>query len=555
VDLPMVMNGQIKAGDIDRFRFHASEGQDLVIATCARHLIPFLADAVPGWFQATLALFDESGNELAFTDDYRFSPDPIMFYRVPATGIYELEIRDSIYRGRADFVYRVSIDEQPFITSIFPLGGREGEKTTAKIGGWNLRRKKLGLDTRPNGGSVRQVALHQDDQLSNPVLFAVDDLPESTEVEPNSSRDDAQPIDLPRIVNGRIAAPGDVDFFRFRGRAKQELVVEVIGRRLHSPIDSVIKLIDPSGQILAWNDDHEYKNGFLHNEMGTLTHHADSYLRHRLRRGGKYCIQIGDSRNHGGDAFAYRLRLGPPRPGFELRVTPSSLAMRTGRTAPICVHASRKDGFEGAIEVRLKNAPPGFDLQGGLIPAGVDRIRATLTAPPRPLDEPVSIRIEGQASIDGQPVSRPAIPADNRMQAFLYRHLVPSQDFLVTVRGSRVRFPSPVLALDGPVRIKAGGTARVRVNLAKKARMADFELQLNEPPAGVSIQDWTLQPGGLDFVVKADAETALAGAAGNLIVEVFTFRERRSRGADEKPQKQRQLIGVLPAIPFEIVKR
>ena len=33
----------------------------------------------------------------------------------------------AIYRGREDFVYRITIGELPFVTSIFPLGGRAGE--------------------------------------------------------------------------------------------------------------------------------------------------------------------------------------------------------------------------------------------------------------------------------------------------------------------------------------------------------------------------------------------------------------------------------------------
>jgi hypothetical protein len=32
--------------------------------------------------------------------------------------------RDALYRGREDFVYRIAIGELPFVTDIFPLGGR-----------------------------------------------------------------------------------------------------------------------------------------------------------------------------------------------------------------------------------------------------------------------------------------------------------------------------------------------------------------------------------------------------------------------------------------------
>ena len=52
------VNGQILPGDVDRYRFRARKGQQLVVEAMARQLIPYLSDAVPGWFQATVALLD-----------------------------------------------------------------------------------------------------------------------------------------------------------------------------------------------------------------------------------------------------------------------------------------------------------------------------------------------------------------------------------------------------------------------------------------------------------------------------------------------------------------
>ncbi|GAH88430.1 unnamed protein product, partial [marine sediment metagenome] len=167
IDLPMVLNGQIMPGDIDRFRFRAKRGQQLVIETHARRLVPFLADAVPGWFQVTVALYNAEGREVAFADDYRFHPDPVLFYQVPGDGEYELEIRDSIYRGREDFVYRVAVGGLPFITQTFPLGGQTGVSTVADIEGWNLPTKRLQLDTQPGEDGIRQTVLRKDKLVSN----------------------------------------------------------------------------------------------------------------------------------------------------------------------------------------------------------------------------------------------------------------------------------------------------------------------------------------------------------------------------------------------------
>jgi hypothetical protein len=52
-----------------------------------------------------------------------------------------------------------------------------------------------------------------------------------------------------------------------------------------------------------------------------------------------------------------------------------------------------------------------------------------------PKEEPISLRLEGHAIIQGQKVVHPAVPAEDMMQAFIYRHLVPAKDLKVAVIG------------------------------------------------------------------------------------------------------------------------
>ena len=109
-----------------------------MFSTAARQLIPFIADAVPGWFQPVLSLYDAQGHEVAYDDDYRFKPDPVILFEVPKDGEYVLTINDAIYRGREDFVYRITAGELPFVTSIFPLGAGAGQPAKVGMKGWNL---------------------------------------------------------------------------------------------------------------------------------------------------------------------------------------------------------------------------------------------------------------------------------------------------------------------------------------------------------------------------------------------------------------------------------
>ena len=66
ITVPCTMNGQIASGEVNRYRFEARKGQRLVISVAARELIPYIADAVPGWFQPVLALYDADGKEVAY---------------------------------------------------------------------------------------------------------------------------------------------------------------------------------------------------------------------------------------------------------------------------------------------------------------------------------------------------------------------------------------------------------------------------------------------------------------------------------------------------------
>ena len=551
VRLPARQAGQYMPGDVDRYRFTARKGQHLVCVASARDLMPYLADAVPGWFQATLELYDANGRELAYDDDYRFEPDPVLHVEIPADGEYVLAIKDAIYRGRDDFVYRISIGELPFLTSLFPLGGRQGASARVEATGWNLPAPTVVFDAKNKPAGVYPIALPTEDLMSNHLPFAVDTLPEVFEKEPNNSAKGAQSVTLPVIVNGRIQQPGDWDEFSFKGQAGQTIVAEVTARRLESPLDSVIELTDAAGKRLARNDDADDKGA------GLETHHADSFVMTTLPAGGTYVLRVGDIQHKGGTEYAYRLRLGAPRPDFELRVSPSGLNTIGAGTVPVTVTAIRRDGFVGDIALALSGPPAGFILSGATVPSGQDRVRMTLTVPPAPLGSaapaaPLSLRMEGRASIDGQTIAHQAIPADDMMQAFAYRHLVVADDLRaqVTGRGGQ-RAPSRIVSPE-PVKIAAGGSATVRVSIPPAyATFANLQFELSDPPEGVTLGAASAAQASGAFVLRADPAKIKAGVRGNLIVTVSGERVPAANAASQV--RRRVIIGTLPAIAFEIV--
>jgi hypothetical protein len=543
IRLPVTLNGQIPPGGLDRYRFSARKGQQLVVVVRARELIPYISDAVPGWFRAAVALTDASGKELAYTDDFQFRPDPVLYYKVPADGIYVLQIKDALYRGREDFVYRVTLGELPFLTAIFPLGGRAGTQTTVGVGGWNLPFNQLPLDLRNSAPGVYPISRAG---VANNAPFAVDTLPECFEKEPNNDAAHAQPVALPVIINGRIDQPGDLDVFRFEGKAGDQIVAEVYARRLDSPLDLMLIVTDAAGKQIAFNDDHEDKSSALN------THHADSYLALALPATGSYFVHLGDTQQAGGATYSYRVRLSAPRPDFELRVTPSALNVHGGASVPLTVHALRKDGFSGPIALRLKDAPKGFTLTAAEIPEKQDKARFTLNASPESKMEPFSVTIEGRAIVSGREVVRVAMPADDMTQSFAYRHLVPAQDLKVAVTG-RFRPGDAARVLTAtPLRIPAGGTAELRAFMPVGPVITKVEYELSEPPDGITIKSATSTRGNGEIVLQTDAAKIKPGTKGNLIISVFA-QAPTAAGKGDGGAPRRIPFGALPAIPFEIV--
>jgi hypothetical protein len=541
ITLPAILNGQILPGGVDRYHFQGRPGQQLVVAVNARTLIPYLADAVPGWFQAAISLYDSKGKEVAHNDHFRFSPDPVILYPVGTAGEYTLEIRDALYRGREDFVYRVEIGELPFLSSLFPLGGKAGEPATVELRGWNLPVTTLALGTTNHPPGILPVSVRNRGLVSNTLPFALDTLPEVFEQGTN-----AQPVTLPVIINGRIDAPGNVDVFRFEGHAGDKLVAEVIARRLESPVDSFLKLTNADGKQLAFNDDHEDK------ASGLNTHHADSYLSTTLPADGVYFISIGDTQRAGGPQYAYRLRLSAPQPDFALRVVPSAVSLRGGGNAPVTVYALRKDGFDGTITLALRNAPQGFKLAGEReVNSKQDSVRLTLSVPASARGETVPVQLEGRAMIAGREVVHAAVPAEDMTQAFAYRHLVPAQEFVVAVSERPSRAAMKVLS-GLPVRIPLGGTTRVEVSTPTDSSLGKIEFELSGAPDGIAMGEVKLSAGKAEIELHSDAEKVTTGQKGNLIVNAFTTRTPEKQTGKPPGNARRVSIGPLPAIPFEI---
>ena len=177
--------------------------------------------------------------------------------------------------------------------------------------------------------------------ISNARLFCVDDLPQVLELETNKTKDKAQEVPFPSVVVGKVEIESS-DFFKIRVKANQRVSIEVIGRRLGTPVDPVLFV-------------HDAKTG---REMGKLHSddapglQTDARLTHIFPEAGEYLIEIRDTLHRGGADFGYRLRIGD----FPLAVTPYPIAMKRGTKSLVNFAGPSVDGVS-PVEVTAPTDP------------------------------------------------------------------------------------------------------------------------------------------------------------------------------------------------------
>jgi hypothetical protein len=105
-----------------------------------------------------------------------------------------------------------------------------------------------------------------------------------------------------------------------------------------------------------------------------------------------------------------------------------------------------------------------------------------------------------------------------------------------------------------PVKIPAGGTARVCIGTPAGAFARNFTLELDEPPEGITIAKVSPADEGTEIELHSDAAKAKAGLRGNLIVNILPGqRFAAAQKAKKQNNQRRPVVGTLPAIPFEVV--
>ncbi len=236
----------------------------------------------------------------------------------------------------------------PQIDYVYPAGGQRGStfdvtvgqtKGDTKIDPWPAKvwSDCAGLsfvaDKTPNRFRVKiaddcpvgphLIRVHNADGSSVPKVFVVGRQDETIEPEKPSS-EPRLVAKLPAVLNGQLAKSGEADTWAVEVEAGRWIVAELAAKRLGSPIDPFVQIVDPAGTVVALGND----------DFG-----LDPVAVHRAEKSGRYLIHVAGFANPPGSevrfagsaATVYRMTVttGPyARAAFPAIVAPGKSSVR-----------------------------------------------------------------------------------------------------------------------------------------------------------------------------------------------------------------------------------
>ena len=69
----------------------------------------------------------------------------------------------------------------------------------------------------------------------------------------------------------------------------------------------------------------------------------------------------------------------------------------------------------------------GFKSSGATIAENKETVKLELKTSLMEMQNPIDLRVIGRATVEDREIARAAVPAEDRMQAFLWRHLLPAE--------------------------------------------------------------------------------------------------------------------------------
>jgi hypothetical protein len=531
VPMPCVVLGRADAEVSDWFKITARAGQRVSFEILGRRL--------GSAFDPQLTLYDaRSGRELPgghSNDAPGLQTDPRLTYTFKDAGDYLLEVRDVLYRGGADFLYRLRIGDFPCATNPIPMAAKRGSKTTVHFAGTMVEGVAPMEVTVPSDPTIDTLWLAPrgaNGLLGWPVALGVSDLDEAVETEPNNDPAKANRVGVPGAVTARFQDKGDIDHFVFAAKKGQRLIIEAHTFELYSPTEVYMILKDAKGgQVAVTNPVSPPRIDYTAAADGDLTLHVEH-------------LHLW-----GGPTETYRVTITPYEPGFDLSLALDRYDLFPGGFVSIPIQVTRRD-YTGPIDVSVVGLP-GFSGQV-TIPTGQPpqpgQVGGTLTLSAKP-DLPqgaYTIGIVGKATINGKVVthasSRAVISQALAGLPYPPRHLFHDVGVAITEKP-----PFTLAAKFDLAEALRGTAANVTITAARQPGFAEEIVISTGPlPANVAAALKNIAKGQNE--VKITLTPAAAAALGQFPI-TFTGKA--------KVQAKEFAVNALPAtlnvaLPFDL---
>ncbi len=219
-----IMGNLTRAGEVDYYRVALAAGDEVGV-----HVQSPTASKI----EPVLSLEDADGNVLAS------STGNALGYRAAKSIVCILSVRDREFRGGKEFDYRLHIGAIPVVTSYSPLGVQAGTMTTVTVRGVNLGGELHVPVHAPASGKVPVPLSSKLGEVLNAPSLVVGEFPQAAL---------GQPLAVPGTGEGVIDQCGTTQTWSFHAKKGQPLIVETEARRLGSPLDSVIEILDSHDQ-------------------------------------------------------------------------------------------------------------------------------------------------------------------------------------------------------------------------------------------------------------------------------------------------------------------
>ena len=288
--LPVALHGTLKGDQVVRTQFHGRSGQRLVIDLEGRRL--------GSQVRPLLQLNTPDGRQFATArPQRRLAQDVRMDVVLPSDGIYELQLRDIIFKGPLPGWFRLKLGNLSYADLAFPLSVAATETGQIRLISTNLPATFARAQTVGFEGLHRPIQWpHVEGLLFSGAFPWV----RVSTLGAREWREDqlpsTEPLQPPFAINGQLLDGEAYDQFAIATRPGSSLNVDLFAARWNSALDARIELLaatDPPAPFAAADD----QPGTADPELSTtITHDASHTL-----------LRIGSLLDDRGPDHAYRV--------------------------------------------------------------------------------------------------------------------------------------------------------------------------------------------------------------------------------------------------------